>query len=66
MCAHHRVTRDTDTQEGHVAGDSVMGTNTNPQEEVASVLNPNSMKSLPVNIAKIVHTSWISVYDLLL
>ena len=68
--------KDTDTSERDTDTSEVtlqvwqMGIYTTPQNERASVLNPNSIsatpKPVPVNIAKIDHTSWISVYDLIL
>ena len=71
---------DTDTQEGHIAEDTDTqegqiasvkdgykyqlpgwkGISPEPQ------LYKCNTKSLPVNIAKIVHTSWISFYDRIL
>ena len=63
------VARDTDTWEGHIAGRAegykyqfLIGRAISP-EPILYVATP---EPIPVNFAKIVHTSWISVYDLLL
>ena len=63
------MTRDTDTWEGHVTG----GTNGYKyqffvQEGISPepILYKCDTKIIPINFTKIVHTSWISVYDLLL
>ena len=63
------VARDTDTWEGHITGGTkgykyqfLAGRAISP-EPILYIATP---EPIPVNFAKIVHTSWISVYDLLL
>ena len=63
------MARGTDTWEGHATSETE-GYKYQPsiQEGISPepILYKCNTKSIPVNIAKIVHTSWISVYDLLL
>ena len=63
------VARDTDTWEGHFTGGAegykyqfLARKGISPEP----ILYKCNTKPIPVNFAKIVHTSWISVYDLLL